>query len=599
MARMRWPKYLKVGVFAVCLFLICSVCRLQTRSGNLQPTTFFAHKCIPARLNTTDYYHQMSQYYPSMLLPQPLDGYDCAYNSGDGLPPGRSDKKSWSQDFPVRQRISLCFILESLILGDPADFWFWHNLETVFLQAPFTVFSVRLGAHSPASAAALASLLVSINQPDEDLWRQCDVLMYRGTAPLISMHQQTHRIVPHILVVADPEDLLPANSSRFDAIITTVPDPTTLPALAPNASHAVSRLTTIPMGLPLCEQYAYKASNLDKSANPSTKVLTYYGSLNNKRDVDFFLAVLHALPDDWVGVAWHLSATRLHPQSHALQQDVRINQSLAKGMQHIHLDGVALLPDAGTHFQWLQNWEWGVPIFARSVLWAKQYPEGVFLVPNDEAPESVARRMRDVIRSIREGHSDLTVQNGRAIFQQNFCLICTARTWVRSILDVKTDLAKQMNVVEVRSFRLFRQVQGSKFFSKNSGAVVESTRSGTRLNLDASLQIFAAADLRPYFQSSESDGCVTVVLEYTTEWAAAPKAGTFYIPIQGTSTDQPVKLKSTPLWGPSMMMRASEKLATLKNVPIRWLHGRRPAQLSAVIETCAATINVLRMMIMT
>ena len=566
MARMRWPKYLKVGVFAVCLFLICSVCRLQTRSGNLQPTTFFAHKCIPARLNTTDYYHQMSQYYPSMLLPQPLDGYDCAYNSGDGLLPGRSDKKSWSHDFPIQQRISLCFLLESLILGDPADFWFWHNLETVFLQAPFTVFSVRLGAHSPASAAALASLLVSINQPDEDLWSQCDVLIYRGTAPLISMHQQTHRIVPHILVVADPEDLLPANSSRFDAITTTVPDPTTPLALAPNASHAVSRLTAIPMGLPLCEQFAYKASNLDKSANPSTKVLTYYGSLNNKRDVDFFLAVLHALPDDWVGVAW---------------------------------DGVVLLPDAGTHFQWLQNWEWGVPIFARSVLWAKQYPEGVFLVPNDEAPESVARRMRDVIRSIREGHSDLTVQNGRAIFQQNFCLICTARTWVRSILDVKTDLAKQMNVVEVHSFRLFRQVNVSKIFSKNSGAVVESTRSGTRLNLDASLQIFAGADLGPYFQSSESNGCVTVVLEYTTEFAAELKAGTFYIQTQGTSTDQPVKLKSTPLWGPSMMMRASGKLAILKNVPIRWLHGCRPAQLSAVIETCAATINVLRMMIIT
>ena len=564
---------------------------LLTRVTKRMPT-LRALVCAPARLRHTDYY--------AWLLPpdtSAVDAYDCAFSAADPQLPGRSDKKDWSADLAIDQRISLCFVFDSLAWGGPANLWFWYNLETVFQQAPFTVYSVQLGAHSTQSAIALAQLLVRVNQVEEG---QCDVVLYRGAPPLMPTHHEAHRSVPNILVLGAPEDLLSATPSDFDAVISTVPDPTALAAWAANASRGPSRWATIPTGLPVCETYGWKAGTRGKGANPLTKVLTYYGSLDNERDVDFFLAVLHSLPDGWVGAAWGLVAAPLHPQSHKLQKDARVNQSLATGMQHTGLDGAALLPDAGAHFQWLQNWEWGVPIFARNVLWAKHHPKGVFVIQDDEAPESVATRMRGVSRAIRDGHPDPTVEEGMAVFRQNFRLASIAPKWIRAILDAKTDRLKQANLVSTHLFRLFKQIPVSRAFNPAMGSVAETKRSGTYLHVGVDVQVFAAADLRPYFQFGESDACATIVLEYTTEWAQPGTGITFYVQSRETAASQPVRLKSAPLQVPMVLVRASHHIATLRDVPIQSLNGRGPAQLIASIESLqSAVIYVLRLVIHT
>ena len=232
-------------------------------------------------------------------------------------------------------RIPLCFVLGGLHDVGGVESWFWSLYDTVFNQPPFYVYGVRLvGPRTGHPILRLAKDGVRHNPSEYDIIKHCSIVLQTGSPPIANFARV--RLIPRVMVVhGGAGDAWTLGYTKFALHYDTIV------SVSPNGLETVpqnfrSTALIIPAGIPKCKgeltAVGIAETLKEKWGVPlGKKVLMYLGRITWEKKLQYFVDVVMALPENWMGVMVGPMVTDIIKEEWRVPQLVIIPEAVHSG----------------------------------------------------------------------------------------------------------------------------------------------------------------------------------------------------------------------------------------------------------------------------
>ena len=431
----------------VAVVILCQLAVLYYLHDNA-PVHLFQKDCMcdPADLK----YHDHADKVPTNYV----DTFNCS--SEHGPVPFMEAGDDWR---PVTERyngqwkrIGLCFVFGGLLDYGGIESWFWSLFDTVFNKDPFFVYGVSiLGPRAAHPLLKLGKLGIFVNPSAYDMTTNCDVILQTGSKPIKSSGRA--RDILRVLIIHGGAgckwtEAYALHAAHYHQIVTVSPNGReTLPK---DQRH---RALVIPAGIPNCKSvHVTPASVLRAQWNvpDGKKVLMFLGRIGRDKDPQFFVDVVHHLPDGWVGVMVGPMIDAVVTESWNSPRILRVGRFPRSG-DAMQVADVLLnpAPSEGGPLVLLEAWGARKPMFMRHTGWAVEHPTALFLIGAGDTPTTIADRVVEVAGSLGEGGTVAEISTGFEAFSNHFSLAVVARQWAEKLtgwLDEREHKAKKVEL---------------------------------------------------------------------------------------------------------------------------------------------------------
>ena len=375
-----------------------------------------------------------------------VDDYDCSKHILSITYPGPlGDFRGTADRYP--EGYATCFVFSTLMVHGGTEAWMWTLYKSVFTRGPFYVWGVRCNdIWAPEVVLFFTASGVRWNPSDREFLENCDVIIQTGVPPTIG--RNNFSTVPLILVIhGDPQLEFTRRytqwANQYDAIVSV--SEAAIMAL-PHAER--QRAVVIPSGIPKCKETA--TMSVEQLRNtwkvPSgKKVLLLMGRISDEKRPHFFVNVVHALPEEWVGLLvgpkyWDITK---EPWGHG--EDPRI---ILAGTWHHSGDPLAvasavLLPSRseGGPLVMLEAWAARVPIFMLPIGLAARPPErnAVFVLP--DVPANATAQFI-TLHLGKAAELQAKVNQAYQLYQSKYALSEVAMQWARFLMSTMQRMYK-------------------------------------------------------------------------------------------------------------------------------------------------------------
>jgi glycosyltransferase involved in cell wall biosynthesis len=332
--------------------------------------------------------------------------------------------------------VALCFVFSTLLDTGGVEAWYWALFDNVFTSPPFVVHAVQLNdLWSVATATRFASEGVVFNPGLNYLVDTCDVIVSTGSQPLPAPRLQ--RKASTVLVIHGSKGCqwtwrYAQHAALYDYIVGVSNGAVQVLDSLPSE---VARAHMIPSGVVLSKLVPRSSREaLLRSwgvrLKPDTRILLYLGRISSEKNPQYFVDVVDALPNNWVGLMVGPAYFSVSFPSRSSSRIVMTGRIDGAVDPLTVADAVLLAsPSEGGPIVLLEAWAMRVPFFMRRTGIAAAHPEAVFLLGEDEPAADAAIRVMAVVANLQSAEVRAKLDAGYAIVTSTYAIDRVTAQW--------------------------------------------------------------------------------------------------------------------------------------------------------------------------